>query len=362
LKPVPTHLYKTAFAVFFHFQAPLSGLFSFSEKKMPIENTDQTKINIPDEGETIGSANDARLKMYSQINDQNDKSLADNGDLADINDDGTTTAFRAEENLTDEEITERELQRAQDEANQTDTDETAPVDAPVKHKLKVNGKELELTTEELIERAQKVESADEYLKEAARLKRETQPQITQPQPSVADDAAVLSEERRALVRAIQMGTEEEAMAAIEKLQARTTPSVNTDDISRAVDERITFNDAVTWFQSEYKDLVSDPTLLNVTLQRDKELLARGDTRSYRERYEEIGKEVRTWRDQLVKAATPAAPPPPDKQARKAAAPVVPVGASTKAPQVADDEENEESVGEIISAMAKARGGPQWLRG
>jgi len=329
---------------------------------MPNANTDQSNVNKTDEGEVIGTGNNTRLAMYAQINDQNDKVLAAGGDLADVNDDGTTTAFQPDENLSDEEIAARELQRAADEANQTGVTEPAPADTPVKHKLKVNGKDLELTTEELIERAQKVESADEYLKEAARLKRETQPPITQPQPSTEDVAAVLSEERRALVRAIQMGTEEEAMAAIEKLQARTTPSVNTDDISRAVDERITFNDAVNWFQTEYKDIVADQTLLNVTLQRDKELLATGDKRGYRERYEEIGNEVRKWRDQLVKSATPPAAPEPDKQTRKASAPAVPSGASTKAPQATDDEEREESVGEVISAMAKARGGPQWLRG
>jgi len=326
---------------------------------------DKTKVETTDEGDTIGTGNDARLKMFAQINDQNDQMLAQNGDLADVNDDGTTTAFKPVENLTDDEIAARELQRAQDEANGTGADTTPPPEEP-KHKIKVNGRELELTTAELLERAQKVEAADEYLKEAARLKREAEQrqttQDTQQQPSREDVAADHLEERRALVRAIQMGTEEEAMAAIEKLQARTTPSVNADDISRAVDERITFNDAVTKFQTEFKDLVNDPTLLNVVLSRDKELLAQGDKRSYWERYQEIGKDVRTWRDSLIKAAQPETKPEPDKATRKAAAPAVPAGASIKAPQTADDEEREESPSEVIAAMAKARGGPQWLRG
>jgi len=330
---------------------------------------DETKVNTTDDGDVIGTGNDARLKMYAQINDQNDKLLAQNGDLADVNDDNTTSPFNPDASLTDEEITARELQRAADEANQTaspDEPGAAPGE-PVKHKLKVNGRELELTTEELIERAQKVEAADNYLAEAARLKREAEQrnttQNTQPQPSAEDVATELREERRALVRAIQMGTEEEAMAAIEKLEARNTPSVNyTDDITRAVDERITFNDAVTRFQTEFKDLVEDPTLLNVVLSRDKELLAQGDKRSYWERYQEIGKQVRDWRDTLVKKATPAETQKPDKETRKATAPVVPQAASTKAPAQADDEEREETPGEIIAAMAKARGGPQWLRG
>ena len=209
---------------------------------------DEAKIDTTDDGDVIGTGNDARLKMYAQINDQNDKQLAQNGDLADVNDDNTTSPFNPEANLTDAEITTRELQRAADEANQTAPDDgtsTGSPTEPVKHTIKVNGRELELTTEELIERAQKIEAADAYLNEAARLKREAQQPITPQQPSHEDVAAALREERRALVRAIQMGTEDEAMAAIEKLEARNTPSVNfADDITRAVDERITFNDAV----------------------------------------------------------------------------------------------------------------------
>ncbi len=327
---------------------------------------DKAEVETNDQGETIGNGNDARLKMYAQINDQNDRTLAENGDLADVNDDNTTSPFNADANLTDEEIAARELQRADAEANQTAPDDAGSPPEPVKHKIKVNGRELELTTEELIERAQKVEAADGYLSEAARIKREAEQQAQlathqQQQPSHEDVAAALQEERRALVRAIQMGTEEEAMAAIEKLQARSTPSVNTDEITKAVDERITFNDAVTRFQTEFKDLVTDPTLLNVVLQRDRELLAQGDKRSYWERYQEIGKQVRDWRDTLVKAATPPAKEP-DKQTRKASATAVPTAASTKAPQAADEEEQEESMSEVIAAMAKSRGGPQWLRG
>lgn len=328
---------------------------------------EKAEVATTDDGETIGNGNDARLKMYAQINDQNDRTLAENGDLADVNDDNTTSPFNADANLTDEEIAARELKRAEDEANLKAPDDTGSTSEPVKHKIKVNGRELELTTEELIERAQKVEAAESYLSEAARIKREAEQQAQlathqQQQPSQEDVAAALQEDRRALVRAIQMGTEEEAMAAIEKLQARNTPSVNADEITKAVDERITFNDAVTRFQTEFKDLVSDQTLLNVVLQRDRELLAQGDKRSYWERYQEIGKQVRDWRDSLVKAAAPAAPREPDKQTRKASATAVPNAASTKAPQAADEEEQEESMSEVIAAMAKARGGPQWLRG
>jgi len=319
---------------------------------------DDKEVQTTEEGEVVGTGNDARLKMLQQINDQNDASLSENGDLADVNDDGTTSAFTKPESLSDEEITQQELDRAAAEANQEE--EPEPEEQP-KHKIKVNGKELELTTQELVERAQKVESADEYLKEASRKAREAE--VAKPiLPSPEDAAAKAMEDRRALVRAIQMGTEEEAMEAIEKLQGKTIPSVSADDVARTVDERLTFNDAVTRFQTEYKDLAEDPVLLNIVLQRDKELIAQGDKRSYWDRYADIGNSVRTWKEGLTKAATTETEKPvTEKQTRKASAPAVPQGAGTKAPAAVDDEDREETPAEIISKMAKSRGGPQWLR-
>jgi hypothetical protein len=324
------------------------------------DKSDDTKVETTDDGEVVGTGNDARLKFLAQINDQNDATLADNGDLADVNDDGTTSAFGKPETLSDEEVTQRELDRAAAEVNQ---DEHTEQDEQPKHKIKVNGKELELTTDELIQRAQKVESADTYLKEASQKLRDAEAKEARPQlPSTEDAAEKSAEERRALVRAIQMGTEDEAMAAIEKLQSRP-PSVSADDVARTVDERLTFNDAVSRFQKDYKDLAEDPVLLNIVLQRDKELLAQGDKRSYWERYEDIGTSVRTWKESLTKpATTEPEKPASDKQTRKASAPAVPQGAGTKAPAAVQDEDREETSAEIISKMAKSRGGPQWLRG
>jgi len=324
------------------------------------DKTDDKKTEVPNGEDVIGTGNDARLKMLQQINDQNDRQLAEGGDLADVHDDGTTSTFAGmDENLTDEQIAARELARAEEEANARAAEEAAQD----KHKIKVNGKEVELTTQELIERAQKIEAADEYLKEAAAKLREAEAAkpAARPQPSEQDVAANALEERRALVRAIQMGTEEEAMAAIEKLQGKNL-SVSADDVARTVDERLTFNDAVSRFQTDYKDLADDPVLLNIVLQRDKELLAQGDRRTYWERYDDIGKSVRAWRDSIAKPAEKADDKKTDdKQTRKASAPAVPQGAGTKAPAAVDEEDREETISEVIAAIAKSRGGPQWAR-
>jgi len=313
--------------------------------------------DIPNGEDVVGTGNDARLKFMEQINDANDEAARKEGAFADINDDGTTENALPSD-ATDQEITDRELKRAEEESGAADE---TPAE---KIKLKVNGKEEEVTLEELIERAQKGEGAEEKFKEAARLRAEAEElrkQNSAPQPSQEDVAANALEERRALVRAIQMGTEDEAMAAIEKLQKTNTPSVSPDDVARTIDERLTFNDAVNRFKSEYKDIVSDPVLLDLVLDRDRKLLAKGDKRGYWDRYESIGKEVRAWMQDKTKATTPAPTPDKDKQQRKASAPAVPKGASTKAPEAAQDEDPELTPSEIISQMAKARGGAQFMR-
>jgi len=327
-------------------------------------------MSVAEDGSTIGTNNDARLAFMNQINDANDGLRAE--EMAEINDDGTTSEFKVDPE------TQKEFDRFNAEANGDVEDET-PKSTPdlVKHKLKVNGKELELSTDELIARAQKIEAADQYITEAARIKREAeayaaqqhqqntqQRVVTPPEPTQAE----LLEERRALVRAIQMGTEDEAMAALERLQAPVQKGLNPDDLARTVDERLTFKDAVHRFETEFNDITGDPMLLQLALQKDQQLLARGDKRGYWDRYAEIGNELRSWKQSFApqvdpaeaarKAAEAAAA---SKAQRKAAAPKTPNAAGSKAPASRQDDEGDESVGDVIASIAKARGGPQWMR-
>ena len=124
---------------------------------------------------------------------------------------------------------------------------------------------------------------------------------------------------------------------------------------------LSFNDAVNRFKTEYNDLVSDPFLLEIVQTRDKELLAQGDKRNYWERYESIGKDVRKWMAEKTKAAPAQTTQVKDKQQRKASTPVAPQGASQKAPEAVTEEDQDIPTSEVIAAMAKARGGPQFMR-
>lgn len=301
----------------------------------------------------IGTGNDARLAMLAMINDANDAENA--GELADVNEDGTTTPFLV----------------ADDEAEELQAEVPTEVEVPVepaakKFKIKVNGKDVELTEEELIARAQKVESADQYLADAARQRRDaTRLDVVPAGPSAAELQLQRDEEDRAIVRAIQMGTEEEALLAVRKLEERRArPSVTTDDMSRAIDERLAFNEAISLFRTEFADISGDAMLNSLAQQRDSEMIASGDSRSYAERYRQIGGELRAWKESLAPAPVkdPASTALDAKAAKKAAAPSVPASATKKVVKVEPEEEDgEEDARSVIANIAKARGGPQWMR-
>jgi hypothetical protein len=335
--------------------------------------TTDTPKNDTVEGENVvGTGNDARLKMMAEINDKNDERLSEDGDLVDVNDDGTTSKFTSKEEETDEEIIAEETENADSETSDDDSEEdveaeeTDTEDEPV-HVLKVNGKEVKLTTQELIERAQKVEAADEYLKLASEKLRGAEEKIpVSEQLSEQDAAQQALEEKRRFVRAIQIGSEEEAMAAFDQLASGNNPSYDEDDISRIVEQRIAFNDAYNRFQTEFPEIVKDPILWNVAIQMDAEMTKSGDAREYWDRYQNIGNHIRTWRNQLSSTSDAKkqdnAEKVDAKKKRKASASATPKGASVKAPASVEDDEREESPSEIIAQMAQARGGPQWLRG
>ena len=242
-----------------------------------------------------------------------------------------------------------------DEGYLTDEEEQV-VEEPVKHKIKVNGRELELSYEELVARAQKVEAADEYLRQAAQAAQIAQTNINKQNTSAPsqDVQDYVEEDDIALVRALQMGDEKEAVAAIRKLKAGAAPVITPGMIQREVDERVKFQKAAEYFQSEYQDVLSDPYLAQMAFQRDAQLTQEGDTRSYMERFNAIGDEIREWKNNLVgKYANENTSV--QKQQRKASMSSVP-GAAVRSGNNRREVEQEENASDVIAAIARSRAG------
>jgi hypothetical protein len=275
------------------------------------------------------------------------------GDLSDRDDyrNDALSLLRAarEKELSDEGLSdgldeESEIKSESDEIDEesdvnkhVETEPTSPTVS--KHKIKVNGRDIELTYDELIAKAQKVEAADEYLRQA----KATSDNIhAQPSQDVEVEMTDLE-----LVRAIQMGGEDEAVEAMRKIRQSNQPQVNTEDILRQVDERAKAQSASEKFGRDYKDIMGDQVLRNLAFQEDSRLMAAGDTRSYDVRYAEIGNNIRTWRDSLTSSSS-------DKVQRKINAPQVPKAAG-RAQAPVEQVEHEESRQEMIARIAKSRG-------
>lgn len=344
--------------------APLSALSMF-----PGEDGGNVDAGPSDSTSgTVGTGNEDRLAMFDRIADQLDVGRAD--ELADVNEDGSTAPFTPP--VAEGEDPDPELQ-LQEEATRAEAERIAadqtPEEVPVAKltKIKVNGEEVELTPE-LIAKAMKVASADKYLEEAAATKRAAAPESKIPEGPSAEDVRREAVERdRALVRAIQVGTEDEALAALQSLR-QSTPTTPKVDVDRMVDARLEFKTALSKFNDEFKDLVSDPQLHSIVLNRDAQLVEAGDDRTYSERFEAVGKEVRAWRDSMVAKFAPVsdAPKPPvasmtSKEKAKASAPSAPPVASATAKQAPAEDDGDEDSSSVIAKMAKSRGGPQWAQ-
>jgi hypothetical protein len=278
-----------------------------------------------EEGGKNNPHDDRRKQLYAQA----DEDRENNQDFTDVQDeDFDKTAEISEE--ADETKTEPKTQ-------------DVPKEEPKKYKIKVNGKDVELTEEEMLERASKSEAANQKFEEAARLRREVDEKLKQlpvktdaAQPQVTDDDL-------ALARALQMGDEKEAAAVIARLRK---PALQLDQVSRLVDERVSFQSSVDAFKEEFPDIAGDPYLWEIAQDKDAKLVAGGDTRPYFDRYKAIGDDLRNW----LKAK---APNPSEKQARKAAVPA-PVKSGMRAEAPAEDD-RDESPSDIIAKMAAKRG-------
>jgi hypothetical protein len=276
----------------------------------------------------IGTGNDARLKLYDQIADGVDEARDD--ELRDV----------------DTEDYESRSKPKEEPAEQAE--EAKP--EPTTYRLKINGVERDYKIEEVLAAAQKVESADEHLRNAKAIAERLEQVSKQTEPSQPRGDVPPQEvepDDLALARALQMGTEEEAAKVIRKLRS-PTPSVKPDEIVQQAVSRVEFQNAFNWFQSEYQDIFADENLRQLAFARDEALLKQGDNRPYRERFKAVGDELRAWRG--IKPSQTFE----EKAAKKSATVVNIKTASAKTAAPADDDADE-SVSDVIAKMARARG-------
>jgi len=309
------------------------------EKQNGLETPAEPHVN----GEP-GNRNEERLALLNAIGDSADEVRKES--LADVTTEsyndlpGTAETIEKQASEATEEEQTEETPPAEEPQETPPAEEKPPVDART-FKLKINGVEQELTEEEVLARAQKVSAADQYLTEASKLYAEAQKTVKPPEPAQEET------DYQALARAIQMGTEEDAVEAIRKLASR--PALSQDEVVRIADsrfeQRTAFQRDLARFQNDYKDLLANDAAKALVLELDEAASLKGKPPGYA-RFKEAAEQVA----KLYKAAP--ASEMTDKEQRKAQV-KLPMGTGHKAP--AQPEEREPTTSEVISAMAKQRG-------
>ena len=136
-----------------------------------------------------------------------------------------------------------------------------------------------------------IASATAKLEEAARLLNQAR---TATAPPVLD-AGLSESDLVEVVEQIQVGTPQEgAKALLGILNKSKNPQVSPEQIAWLVQDRIDLREANAQFAKLYPEIVSDPELTAMALQKNQKLLEAGDQSLYSDRFNKIGTEINGW--------------------------------------------------------------------
>jgi len=204
------------------------------------------------------------------------------------------------EESTDEEEGPKNDQREEakdDEAREAGADDVRVNEKGLKeYRLVINGDERWMSLKEIRARAQKVENADEYLQTAVETARTAARAV--PTAEEKAEAERQRQERRTRVKELlkrQALGDEQAIDDLAELIDAAPPAV-TPDVLRALDERfdsrVTFREAVSWFESEYEDVLKHQAMKSYAGELDAALAAKSPQMPPRERLRRVGEQIR----------------------------------------------------------------------
>jgi len=282
--------------------------------------------------------NNERLERLNAIANQNDE----NGEFDDIEDEAWDDQTPAADvpDAEPEEVTE---------ARSHGADDVRETNGETYYRIIVNGQERWLTLQQLRDTSSKITAADEYLRNAKQAM-----QNVGVAPSTDEPQSRETGVRDMLTRAL-MGEQE----AIDELARRLERTPSQTDVLRSVDERIdgrlTFRQAVDWFETEYADTLKIEPVRARAVQVDAELAAQNPEMDFKARLKMVGDDARTYLQQLRSQLGVVAQESgrSKKEARKASVRSLPVagGRQSDGGEEGDDETYETT----ISKMAQSRG-------
>lgn len=302
--------------------------------------TEEEQARLDAAKEANKEKNDDRLSRMEAIADANDAQRdLDEGAMGIVKDDpDERERLAAEEDARAAEVIAKGLQ--EEGATETDSD-TKVVNGETYYRQIVNGAEKWQTLKEIRTTASKVESGDEYLRQAS----EAVKNASRLALSTKDETSNVEEDDVAeTLRAAVLGDDDAIKKLASRLKAR--PSEVTPDVVRTIDQRLSFRTELASLEAKSKDLLENPYMGRLFRDRLNEMKAENPTMGLSEAYTSIDKELRTAFPQVAKTTTP------NKLERKRTLVNVPTSAAR---QPAEPEpESEEDYGQAIADLAKSR--------
>ena len=283
-----------------------------------------------------------RLAQMEAIADNAEKGRPDDIEGIEKEDDAEKAERLAREEDEAAQAEARRLQTEGADADKSEDSDTKTVNGETYYKQIVNGQERWQTIKQIRETAQKVESGDEYLRQAAESVRNTARLAL----SKDEPVRVEKDDLKKLLASVALGDEE----AIEKLASALSarPSEVTPDVLRAVDQRLSFRTELAQLESEQKEILDDPMLSELFQSRLARLKQDAPDTPLATAYRSIGKEIKDRFGVSLKGSKTQ-----DKLERKRTLTQVPSAAARQSAPL--EEEGEEDVSTVIERMAKARG-------
>jgi HPt (histidine-containing phosphotransfer) domain-containing protein len=254
------------------------------------------------------------------------------------------------------EVAEPEIKAEGDDLGQPEKTAVEPEkEAPAEKMItvKVDGQEMQVPESQVLEAGiryvQKDKAADRRLDEATRLLRTAQ-EAAAPKK---EEKPLPDMDEAELANRIRNGTDEEAQEAMRILKGRqqATPEEITQAVEGRVLMKIDHQNAISWFQNEYKEIVSDPYLLNIAIAEEARLRNSGDERPFKEVYQDVGESIRK-KLQEWKGGKPSVSTSTSKQERKSEITNLPA-ASVRQQQ--KEQPKPKTTAQTIEEMRKARG-------
>lgn len=229
-------------------------------------------------------------------------------------------------------------------------------------KVKLDGQETEVKLSDVVRNFQKDAVASRRLNEASAKLREAEeilakakatPANESSQQEVGEEATTIA---KSAIEALLNGDEEGAATALAQLsggRGNSTQNDNTDEVAARVKQQLEVDSALTKFESDYSDVVSDPHLATITNSYLKEEMESGVHATQYDALVAAGDRARGWLSQLT-GKTPdnqSSTIRSDRVAKKESMEKVPSNSASAASQ----DEPTETASDIIAEMKKARG-------